>query len=486
MELLKKLKISRRFALRGVLGGIGVAMWLPVLDAMCNNNGTAFAAGDPLPTSFGVWFWGNGIHPDQWTPAATGSGDAWQLTPALTAFADLKDSVTLVTGLDMMDAKFKGHGWGTAYVLAGGDGNICTVTNDLFNLGNHQFENTQQTQYVPTLDQVVADAIHKTEPFKSFETGMVPFTIDTDNIAMGTVGDNLAHRGPNDFLPPKREPKDIFDALLKVAPTAMPSGGGGSGGSSTGVPSDISFRTRRSVLDAVLDDCNRLRASLGADDQKRIDSHLDGIRTLELQIPTVSGSGGSGGSSGTGTGTTPGTCSIQAPPMTLADLTAKSHAINQLIVAMLSCNLTRVFSHMFSGPRSGSPYPIININGSHHGYTHGTNGVEPRAIEKYAMAQYADLARLMKAAPMGAGTVLDNTLIYGCSEVAEPAGHIMTNYHMLLLGKGGGKLAGNRHIRIPTRKVTELMLTMQQVMGMNVTTYGSWDKTSKTVPEILV
>jgi len=26
---------------------------------------------------------------------------------------------------------------------------------------------------------------------------------------------------------------------------------------------------------------------------------------------------------------------------------------------------------------------------------------------------------------------------------------------------------------------------MQQVMGMNVTSWGSWDKTSKTMPEIL-
>ena len=89
---------------------------------MCNENGTAFAAGDALPTSFGIWFWGNGIHPDQWTPAATGNGNAWQLPTALTDFADVKDSMTLVTGLDMMDAKFKGHGWGMAYVLAGGDG----------------------------------------------------------------------------------------------------------------------------------------------------------------------------------------------------------------------------------------------------------------------------------------------------------------------------------------------------------------------------
>jgi hypothetical protein len=311
MELLKKLKVSRRFALRGALGGIGVAMWLPVLDAMCNNNGTAFAAGDALPTSFGVWFWGNGIHKNQWTPTAAGSGNAWQLPAALTDFAEVKDSMTLVTGFDMMDAKFKGHGWGMAYVLAGGDGNICTVTDDLATkLGNHQFENAQQTQYVPTIDQLVADAVHKTEPFKSFETGMIPFTLDTDGIGMGYVGNNLAFRGANDFLAPKREPKDIFDALFKVAPTTPGGGGSGGsgnsgGGSSMGVPSDISFRTRRSVLDAVLDDCNRLRASLGEADQKRIDSHMDGIRSLELRIPQVNGVDVTGGTAGTGSSTTP-------------------------------------------------------------------------------------------------------------------------------------------------------------------------------------
>jgi hypothetical protein len=61
----------------------------------------------------------------------------------------------------------------------------------------------------------------------------------------------------------------------------------------------------------------------------------------------------------------------------------------------------------------------------------------------------------------------------------------MTNYHIVLMGHGGGRLPGNRHVRLPGRKVTELVLTLQQVMGMNVTTWGSWDKTSKTMPEIL-
>src|SRR6188474_2780403 len=186
MQLLNELKVSRRFALRGALGGIGVAMWLPVLDAMCNGNGTAFAAGEALPTSFGIWFWGNGIHADVWTPDNVGTGDAWALSPNLQDFADVKDAMTLVTGLDMLDGKFKGHGWGVVYVLAGGDGNPCSVTTDLLDLGSHQFETSASTQYLPTIDQTIADAIHTNEPFKSLETGMMPFSGD---IAMGTVGD---------------------------------------------------------------------------------------------------------------------------------------------------------------------------------------------------------------------------------------------------------------------------------------------------------
>jgi len=496
MSLLKELKVSRRFALRGALGGIGVAMWLPVLDAMCNNNGTAFAAGDALPTSFGVWFWGNGVHADQWTPKATGSGDAWQLSTALNDFADVKDSMTLVTGLDMMDAQFKGHGWGVVYVLAGGDGNICTKTSDLSNLPGHDFENSKATQYQPTIDQLIADAVHTNEPYKSFETGMIAFTGD---MAMGTTGSNIAHRGPNNFLPPKRDAKAIFDALFSGAPPPPPGMGGGSstgGSSSTGVPSDISFQARRSVLDAVLEDANRLKLALGTEDSARIDSHMEGIREIEMRLPTVSDSGGSSASGGSGsssggsggTGSMAAACMTpEAPPMTIENMTARSQAMNRLIVSMLSCNLTRVYSHLWSGARSDSTYPTLNLTSiGHHAYTHGSDAAEPRAMERYIMSQYADLTKVMKATPMGAGTVLDNTLIYGISEQGtDPYHHVMKDYHIVLMGKAGGKLAGNRHIRLPGRKVTELMLTMQKVMGMDVTTYGSWDKTSGTISEIL-
>lgn len=471
--MLKQLKVSRRFALRGALSGIGVAMWLPVLDAMCNNNGTAFAAGAPLPTTFGIFFWGNGIHPEWWTPPTTGTGDAWALQRNMAAFADLKDYVTLVTGLDMLDAKFKGHGWGVVYVLAGGDGNICTVTADIDRLGGaskppHEFETANSTQYMPTVDQVMAPILHTTEPFKSLETGVLTYTGQN----MGTVSTNLAHTGPFMPLPPERDPTAHFNRLFGAS---VPSTGPST------MPSDISNKLRKSVLDAVLADANRLKMSLGTADSQRLDSHMTGIRDLEQRIAGMSSTGTTGG---TGACTTPA-----APPMTIADMDARSAALNDLIAAALQCNLTRVYTHLWSGARDENTYPTIPINSEHHSLTHmdgptGPNNEQAAKIEPHIMTQYADLARKMKALPIGASTVLDQTLIYGVSDLAEPSGHIMTNYHIVLLGKAGGQLPGNRHVRLPGRKVTELVLTLQQLMGTKATTWGSWDKTSMTMPEI--
>jgi hypothetical protein len=162
--------------------------------------------------------------------------------------------------------------------------------------------------------------------------------------------------------------------------------------------------------------------------------------------------------------------------------------MNQLIAAALSCNMTRVYSHLFSGARDDNHYPIIQLDTEHHTLTHSAvaaDQTKATQIEKYMMGQYAHLAQTLKDTPMGAGNLLENTIIYGISDVAEPHDHIMKNYHIVLMGHAGGKVKGNRHYRKTGRKVTELMLTLQKVMGMNVSTFGSWDKTSTTIQEIL-
>ncbi len=470
MEILKKLKFSRRHALRGMVSGIGVSMALPVLEIMCNDSGTAFAQGAPLPTTFGIFFWGNGIHPGSlWTPTGTGDGNAWQLPTNLQAFANLKDYMTLVTGLDMMDAQFKGHGWGVVYVLAGGDGTICNITADI---SKSQYgglpETSRGTQWQPTIDQLVASAIHTDEPYKSLETGILKYT----GVNMGTASLNLAHIGPNMPLPPERDPVKLFNTLF------------GMGVPTVGVPIEISNQLRRSVLDAVLADAKRLQTSLGSVDSKRIDAHMESVRALEMRIPMT-------------TGVDPPpmpTCQVPTTPtekaanLDLAKVTATSQAMNKLIAVALSCNMTRVYSHLWSGARDDNHYPIIQLDTEHHSLTHSTNQTDQdkaAKVEGYIMTQYADFAQTLKDTPMGAGNLLDNTIIYGISDVAEPQSHVHKNYHIVLMGHAGGKIKGNRHYRKTGRKVTELMLTLQKVMGMNVNSFGSWDKTSTTMQEIL-
>src|SRR5690606_26609436 len=103
----------------------------------------------------------------------------------------------------------------------------------------------------------------------------------------------------------------------------------------------------------------------------------------------------------------------------------------------------------------------------------------------YIMEQYADMVAVLRDTPVGASTALDQTLLYGASDVAEPTSHVMANYHIVLTGHAGGQMPGNMHLRYPGRKVTELMLTMLQMMGLATAYFGSRDNTSTALPEIM-
>jgi hypothetical protein len=224
---------------------------------------------------------------------------------------------------------------------------------------------------------------------------------------------------------------------------------------------------------------------------------MQSIRDIELRIPVSTDTGGTsstggasamGGTGTGGTGTNPPACvAPAAPPMTIADMTARSRALNRLIAAALACNLTRVYTHLWSGARDDNTYPTIPINSAHHDLTHAnpSQSAQYTQVERYIMSQYADMAQVMKDTTIGATNVLNQTLLYGISDVGEPHDHLMKDFRIILMGHAGGRLPGNRHVRLVGRKVSELLLTMQQVMGLNVTSFGSWDNTNKVMTEIL-
>src|SRR4029450_3348533 len=142
------------------------------------------------------------------------------------------------------------------------------------------------------------------------------------------------------------DPAALFNKLFSTSapPTTSP----------TATPMDISNKLRRSVLDAGLSGAKRLQLRLGSVDSKRIDAHMESIRSLEARIPaTATGTDGGISPPKCGTATVP---TAQAANLDLTKVTATSQAMNKLIAAALSCNLTRVYSHLWSGGRDDNHY----------------------------------------------------------------------------------------------------------------------------------
>src|SRR5206468_8246413 len=133
--------LPRRMFLRGVVaGGATVAVALPLLHGMLDDGGTAYAAGDPLPVRFGTWFFGNGIIPNRWVPALTGSGNAWKLSEQLSPLAEVKAWLSVLTGFTIKIPNSAPHASMPAAALTGaqiGPGNV----------------------QLPSIDQVVAKII---------------------------------------------------------------------------------------------------------------------------------------------------------------------------------------------------------------------------------------------------------------------------------------------------------------------------------------
>ena len=113
-------RLSRRTFLRGALTtGATITIPLPVLDIMLNGNGTAYASGTAIPRRYCTWFFGNGILPPLWNPAATGSGDAWSISQELMPLASYKNWLTVVSGLSNKIGNASPHPMGSAASTTG-------------------------------------------------------------------------------------------------------------------------------------------------------------------------------------------------------------------------------------------------------------------------------------------------------------------------------------------------------------------------------
>ncbi len=421
---------TRRRVLRGLLGGSAVSIALPAFEYMLDSTGKAWADGSALPRRFGIFFWGNGNRPERWTPI--GEGADYLLSEELAPLADVQSKITVVSGMNIATPNTVPHLSGACGLLTGSP----VIGDDV----DYTFPSA-------SIDQVIADAVGGETAFRSIELGTLPDR-------------GLSYNGPYSLNPPESSPYALFERIFGTGFVAP---------GSTGIV-DPSLGLRRSVLDAVSADILALQSRMGAVDLARLEAHLEGVRALELRLakleedpPTLAA------------------CTIPATPATeYPDIDGRPQlaVINQvmadLLAMVLACDQTRVFSNTFTYPLTNALFP--GATAGHHSLTHDEPGDQPEvhAITTQCIEAYAALVRTLDAIPEGDGTLLDNCVVLGTSDVSEGRQHSLEDYPILLAGSCCGQLKTNwHHHSISGDNASKVGFSLLKVMDVPATSFGT-------------
>jgi hypothetical protein len=434
--------LDRRTFLRGMFGGTALSLALPPMEAMFGHQGQAYASTGALPKRFGLFFWGNGIILDQWTPANTGRD--WTLSPLLEPLADVRDDVTLVTGYEVKVPNVIAHRSGPAGLFSG-HASLLRGEDDTF--------------AGPTLDQIIASELGGDTLFRSLE------------LSVGSTTSGLSHNGPDSINPPEWDPAKVFDRLFGVhfrAPGDEPL-------------IDPKLAVRRSVLDAVMQDATRLKRRLGQVDKTRLDQHMESVRNLELRVARMQEDPPSLAA-----------CIRPEEPLALPDiegreqLSERARLMADLTAMAFACDQTRVASLWYSDPFNDLLFPTAHAG--HHQLTHDEPGDQPQvqAIVRQIVSDYAYLVDKLRSIPEGDGTLLDNCAILGTTDCSQGRTHQLDEYPILIAGRAGGALQTGFHHRSETKdNASKVSLSLLRAMGVPATSFGSEDAyTTDVISEI--
>ncbi|MBP9707964.1 MAG: DUF1552 domain-containing protein [Oligoflexales bacterium] len=433
-------ELSRRRLLRGLVSTGVYTLALPPFDFMMNANGTAYADGSLFEPFFGIFFWGNGMVPSYWVPQ--GQGSNWTVPESLKPLANrnLKNDVSVVSGMSIHAGGERGHHAGAARILSGAPFQVQAANGS----------NYASTFSAPSIDQQIARALPQTTQFKSLELGVA----DDVTTSEGTTLQYLSHNGPN-------SPNEAIFSESRFFQKVF--GSGGSGVPGTPSPT-VNSQFEKLVVDTVIQDAADLRKQIGVSDQHRLDQHLEFLYDVQSNL------GGNGGSQSTPTFQ----CTNPAAPQNNgSDWAKKSRDMAKILAMAVACRKSRVFTIHFSGSVGGTRYPGTNQSTNYHDLTHNhANLGDMRTATTFIIDQFSKFLEEMKAIQVGAGNLLDHAAILATSDCSDGQAHSGENYPILIAGRAGGRLRSGLHVAAQGEHTNKVLLTLAQAVGANISGVG--------------
>lgn len=335
--------VPRRLFLRG----LGTAVALPLLDAMVPAFAAPAEAAANSPTRLLFTYMPIGATMREWFPKGTGKN--YQISRILTPLEEFRGDFSVLSGLDHHNANSLGDGGGD-HARAG----ACYLT------GVHPKKTAGSDIHAGiSVDQIAAAKTGPQTRFPSIELGCE----DTRTVGACDSGYSCAYQNSMSWrtatspMPPETNPRTIFERLFGTDDLAL--------------PADIRARrtaARKSILDTVSEDTERLTATLGPEDRRKIDEYTYAVREVEKQIESAEHE------------RRQFTPTIEKPagvPVLFSDYLK---LMFDLQVLALQAGLTRVTTFMIGREGSLRTYGEIGIPEPHHPLTHHRNN--PEWIEK--------------------------------------------------------------------------------------------------------
>jgi uncharacterized protein DUF1552 len=429
---------------RTFLKGVGATLGLPLLEAMLPASGfAAQSAGAPKRMAF--VFVPNGVIVPDWT--VKGEGADWQLSPTLEQLAKVKDRVCVVSGLMQDNARAKGDGPGDH-----------ARSSAAFLTGAHPVKTSGVDIRVgQSVDQVAAEKAGHQTKLPSIELG----TEGGRNAGQCDSGyscaysNNISWKTASTPMAKEINPRLVFERLFGSTDDREAAKGRAK-----------RDEYRKSILDLVTDDANKLKQQLGQTDRRKVDEYFSSVREIEQRIERAKTA----------------SSSQKIPDLTLPrgvpkELDEHIGLMFELMALAFQTDTTRVATFMMANEGSNRSYPMVGVNDGHHHLSHHQNKQDwidhLKKIDKYLVGHFAKFLERLNGISEGNGTLLDNSMVLYGSAIADGNRHSHHDLPILLAGRGGGTIASGRHLIYPKETpLNNLFLSMLDRMDAGVDSLG--------------
>lgn len=421
---------------RTVLRGLGTALALPYLESL--------HAAPSEPPARVVWMYvPNGVHMQDWTPTLEGA--EYELPWILQPLAPFQRRLSILSGLAHDKARANGDGPGDHARAAA-----------VFLTGVQPLKTDGQVRLGPSADQLAAQAIGERTRFRSVQLGLERGR-DSGQCDSGyscAYSSNISWQSATVPAAKEVNPRSVFDRLFR------------GGGDELASEASAERRARRkSVLDFVRADAERLRARLGNDDRRKLDEYEHGLRELERRVELAEHAHVEAVPDSARPGGTP------------REYAEHARLLLELLALALATDSTRIATFMFANEGTDRPYEALGIKEGHHTLSHHGGDVEKhekiRRINRFHVELLTGfLARLASSTEGGTDLLSCTSVVYG-SCIGDGNRHNHDDLPILVAGGSNPRLPLGVHLRVPHETpVNNLHLALLEHLGVRPESFG--------------